>query len=234
MATAATSGWSLNVKKVVDLIAASSTWQTLGGAADAAEALGYTHEVGIVATTFPRPFAVVSQFPEFMIRRISGGDRSGYRKTGALFLLIEAAVALPIAITRSGSTATVTFALHGFKDGETVVISGATQAQYNKTTAITLVDVNSFTYSVSGSPATPATGSPVAAPDPEDPATTEYRYTNPVGEIRDEILDLSGTNNFADVREFELFEGPTLTDKDVAKQDEEYFSSVWRVALGLG
>lgn len=68
-------------------------------------------------------------------------------------------------ITRSGTTATVTTtAAHRFKVGDKVVMSGATQTEYNGTMVITTVPTaTTFTYEVSGSPATPATGTPAIA-----------------------------------------------------------------------
>lgn len=59
-------------------------------------------------------------------------------------------------ITRSGSTATVTKANHGFTTGDVVTISGASQTLYNGAWTITVADANTFTFSVL--PATPATG----------------------------------------------------------------------------
>lgn len=65
-------------------------------------------------------------------------------------------------ITRSGSTATVTTASpHQRATGETVLILGATQSEYNGTYPITVTGASTFTYVVSGSPATPATTSTV-------------------------------------------------------------------------
>lgn len=62
-------------------------------------------------------------------------------------------------ITRSGSTATVTTAsAHGRSTGDYVTIAGATQSQYNGTFQITVTSGSTFTYTVSGTPATPATG----------------------------------------------------------------------------
>ena len=65
-------------------------------------------------------------------------------------------------ITRSGTTATVTISAgHQFVEGETVAFSGATQTEYNVSSAvISNVTKTTFQYQVSGSPATPATGSP--------------------------------------------------------------------------
>jgi len=62
-------------------------------------------------------------------------------------------------ITRSGSTATViTQTAHGFATGQKVVVSGATQSEYNGAFTITSTGPQTFTYSVTGTPATPATG----------------------------------------------------------------------------
>ena len=61
-------------------------------------------------------------------------------------------------ITRSGSTATVTITSHGFSNGDEVIISGATQTEYNGSFVISNVATNTFDYTVTGTPATPATG----------------------------------------------------------------------------
>jgi len=67
--------------------------------------------------------------------------------------------AQPYGICRSGSTAIVAFPGHGFSVGDPVVISGATQAEYNGAFTITGVTANTFTFNISGTPASPATGS---------------------------------------------------------------------------
>ena len=63
-------------------------------------------------------------------------------------------------LTRSGTTATATLSTApGFVVGQRVKVSGAIQTQYNVTSAlITAVSGNTFSYAVSGSPASPATG----------------------------------------------------------------------------
>ncbi|MGA2501590.1 MAG: lamin tail domain-containing protein, partial [Tepidisphaeraceae bacterium] len=67
-------------------------------------------------------------------------------------------------LTSSGQTATALVVSHGFHNGDTVRISGATQSQYNGDFTITNVTANSFDFTVSGSPVTPATGA-IAAYD---------------------------------------------------------------------
>lgn len=75
-----------------------------------------------------------------------------------------ATVPLPVdetvTITRSGSVATVTHTAHGLAGrGITeMLIEGANQGEYNGLKTITIVDANSYTFTVSGTPTTPATG----------------------------------------------------------------------------
>lgn len=64
-------------------------------------------------------------------------------------------------IVRSGSTATATCAGHGLRDKSKATMSGATQPEYNGTFVITVIDPNTFTFQVTGTPATPATGAPL-------------------------------------------------------------------------
>ncbi len=65
-------------------------------------------------------------------------------------------------ITRSGSTATVILGGHGFTTGKTVAHADLDQAEYNVTAGITRIDDDSYSYTVSGTPATPATGTGTA------------------------------------------------------------------------
>lgn len=62
-------------------------------------------------------------------------------------------------ITRVGATATVVCAAaHGLSTGDSALIAGAAQGDYNIDAVITVVDPTTFTYTVANSPATPATG----------------------------------------------------------------------------
>jgi hypothetical protein len=65
-----------------------------------------------------------------------------------------------VGITRSSTTATATtLAVHGRSVGDWVTIAGAAQSEYNGTFQIaTVPTTTTFTYTVAGSPATPATG----------------------------------------------------------------------------
>lgn len=62
-------------------------------------------------------------------------------------------------LTRSGTTATATCAApHGLATGDTVLVAGAGQADYNVEAVVTVVSGTVFTYDVANSPTTPATG----------------------------------------------------------------------------
>lgn len=63
-------------------------------------------------------------------------------------------------VTRAGSTATFnTTVTNALESGMSVVVSGATQTEYNGThTIASIVAGDTFTYTVTGTPATPATG----------------------------------------------------------------------------
>lgn len=80
-------------------------------------------------------------------------------------------------VTRAGAVATVSKIAHGYRDGAVLVHSGADQAEYNVKAKITVVDANSYTYPVSGTPASPATGVITAKVAPAG-WTKEFSGTN--------------------------------------------------------
>ena len=70
-------------------------------------------------------------------------------------------VITPTSITRVGSTATVTIPAgytNWFGDKDRVTIAGAVETEYNGVKEITRLSDTQFTFTVSGTPATPATG----------------------------------------------------------------------------
>jgi len=68
-----------------------------------------------------------------------------------------------VGITSSGTVATVTHTAHGLSNGQMVNIRGCTQPEYNGAgKVITYISVDSYSYTISGSPASPATGSPTS------------------------------------------------------------------------
>jgi hypothetical protein len=66
-------------------------------------------------------------------------------------------------INRSGATATVVMAApHSLSNNDYVDINGATELEYNGTFQITVTSTTDFTYTVTGTPATPAGGTKTA------------------------------------------------------------------------
>jgi hypothetical protein len=102
-------------------------------------------------------------------------------------VLLRASVGTTVTITRSGSTATVTHTAHGLRSNTKVAIFGAVQGEYNRSKLITVVDANTYTFTVSGTPTTPATGT-----------ITSYRVvldalTNVSGVASDPSVELTGS-----------------------------------------
>ena len=63
-----------------------------------------------------------------------------------------------VTITRVSTTATVAHTAHGLATNDLIEIVGAVETEYNGVQTITVTGTNAYTYTVSGSPATPATG----------------------------------------------------------------------------
>ena len=66
---------------------------------------------------------------------------------------------ITVSLTRAAGVATVSSPIdHGYITGDSVQISGAEQGAYNGTKSITVTGPKTFTYTVTGTPQTPATG----------------------------------------------------------------------------
>lgn len=105
-----------------------------------------------------------------------------------------------------GNVATVIAPAHGFRDGSKVLITNAGQAEYNGRQTIKLVDANTFTFIVVGTPATPATGTIIATGNYNLAKRRIYRSVvgstgitawQLVGEIAD-MTTATFTDNFVD------------------------------------
>jgi uncharacterized phage protein gp47/JayE len=92
-------------------------------------------------------------------------DSTGQEYTTDTAVTIAASVVNVSSITRSGSTATVTTtSAHSLTSVVPVTVAGAGEAEYNVTdAAITVTGDNTFTYQVTGTPASPATGTITAS-----------------------------------------------------------------------
>ena len=61
-------------------------------------------------------------------------------------------------LTRAGTTVTATVTSHGYATGDSITISGAAGSRYNGTYPITVVDANTFRYTIVDNPSSPGTG----------------------------------------------------------------------------
>jgi len=105
-------------------------------------------------------FNLVAQQQNYTIG--SGGNFNTERPLSidAASIVINSAPILAVSsITRVSTTATVTTtAPHGYATGKQIAIAGAVQTAYNGTKTITVTGNSTFTFTVAGSPTTPATG----------------------------------------------------------------------------
>lgn len=93
-------------------------------------------------------------------KRIDAYKAMSMRGNGKVSPRIHTKFTIPAGgLTRSGSTATVDQgAAHSYVTGDIVTIAGADQSEYNGDHTITVTGANTYTFSVTGTPATPATG----------------------------------------------------------------------------
>lgn len=90
--------------------------------------------------------------------RVTAKDADSAAAIESARVMLRAAAGTTVTISRSGSTATVAHTAHGYLTGQKVVISGADQGEYNGLFSITVTGANEYTYTVAGTPASPATG----------------------------------------------------------------------------
>lgn len=91
---------------------------------------------------------------------IAGANESEYN--GAFVVTVTGANTFTITVSgtpSSPASGTITSTLHHkYSTGDLVTVSGASQSEYNGTVTITVTGVGTFTYTVAGTPASPATG----------------------------------------------------------------------------
>lgn len=233
MSATATGMLAAPVAMFADLLSNSETFQDIVGATDAADALGSIFKEGLKQSNIVRPLAVVMTMPGFYGIGLAGGNMQTLRRGGMIQVNIELPTAWPVSITRSSGTATVTETAHDYDVGDTVLITGCAQDEYNGEHAVTAVTSNTYSFTVSGAPASPATGSPLAAPDPDDSGEMITRFLNKVGAIVEEICDLAGTDDYLVMNKFELVDGPSFPDSAESNTDELYVQAIFVFHWGL-
>jgi len=123
------------------------TWASWFGITrkDPIKAEGYVVFTGVASTSIPA------------LTLIQKADGTQY-ETQATATISSQTIGIA-SLTRSGSTATATTSSnHNLATGVSITVSGASQTEYNITAIITVISNTQFTYTVSGTPATPATG----------------------------------------------------------------------------
>ena len=123
---------------------------------------GTTNATAITSLYMPTTSTTTTQAYQYPLDPVSvtvnAADASDGSAIESAQILLYASSGATVTITRSGSTATATQTGHGFSNGQEVVIAGADQGEYNGIHAISNVTTNTYDYTVSGTPATPATG----------------------------------------------------------------------------
>lgn len=124
-------------------------------------------------------------------------------------------------ITRSGSTATATLAVANttLRTGDYLKFAGADQADYNVTAQIAVVNSTTVTYSVSNSPATPATGTityrkAAAGWDTAFTGTNKRVYRSPNSASNRFYLRIDDSTAVGNVREAYARAYEAMTDVD--------------------
>ena len=86
----------------------------------------------------------------------SSVDGTEYLSTGAVSLTSQTFNIT--ALTFSGGAATATTVDHNLATGIEITVAGAVETEYNGVVVVTVVDEDTFTYPVTGTPSSPATG----------------------------------------------------------------------------
>ena len=113
-----------------------------------APAVGFITATGTASTIIPEGTIFVTE------------NQTEYEVINQDYVITQQVLAIPPGgLTRSGSIAKVVLSAdHNLATNTQVIIAGADQTEYNGTFTITVTDTNEFTYQITGSPLTPATG----------------------------------------------------------------------------
>lgn len=149
---------------------------------------------------------------------IPAGSVVSVQQTGDLFQSITDATLGTIgtldvsSLTRVSTTATViTTLVHGLSTGDVVFIRGADQSDYNILAQITVSSTTVFTYTVAGSPTTPATGTITAIE--ATPVSFESSIEGVIQGLAGTITEIETTISGWDLAE-------NLIDAELGQEDE--------------
>ena len=97
-------------------------------------------------------------------------------------------------LTRIGTTATATTASdHNLASGMSVVIADAVETDYNGTVVIMVTGLNTFTYEVTGSPSTPATGTITVTTDSASISIESVEFSQDTNQGAGTEISFNGT-----------------------------------------
>lgn len=187
---------------------------------------GYNNLTRIAATTATGKVTftgtVSSVVPiSTQIKSTSTGET--YTTDAAITLILQSISVSTL--TRSGTIATVTTATdHKISSGMSITIAGAVETDYNGTFVVTVTGPDTFEYTVSGSPTTPATGTITAEFDGEEVDVTSSNVQTDIIDVNldsgaqlDLITPISGVDTTALVQHSEI------TGGNVVESDEDLF-----------
>ncbi len=134
-------------------------------------------------------------------------------------------------ITLSGQTATVTtVSEHHYGDGMTVTTSGANEAEYNGAFVIVVTSLTAYTYTVVGTPATPATGTITSTSTLADVEVTSIDFGKETNQVKGHHISFVTPIAGADDNAIVQFEGLTggediESDDDLRKRIIDHFAN---------
>jgi len=142
----------------------------------ASQAQGFITATGISLSTIP------------ILTIFASADGTQYQTLSEQTILAQS---LSVnSLTRIGSVATgQTVSDHNLASGVSITISGAIETEYNGTFTITVTGPDSFTYEITGTPTTPATGTILAG---FDTASIEVQSTD-TGQIANQLAGVALT-----------------------------------------
>ena len=123
------------------------------------------------------------------------------------------------ALTRVGTTATATATGHPLATGVSLTVSGANETDYNGAFDVTVIDENTFTYEVSGSPTTPATGTILGAIDSARILIESVEYGQALNLDSGAVLSLVSAITNVDTAAYSQVEG-IVGGTDIETDDE--------------
>ncbi len=229
MAATPTGLMSVPADLLRSLVANSTTWQSWCGVGSAALAKPFIHLFTIPESQVTYP--LVGIWPGNYHRVANSASASAEfvysSNEPTLTILFMALCGTAVSITQSAGVATVTWPSHSIATGEYIEVSGANEAGYNTISgpkAATMVDANTFTYSVD--PATPATATGTVLCQPADESDLNIRFTNRLGSV---LADMEATPLYLRYHEIELVAGPSRSDLSERQSRGDYMRALFDI-----